>query len=203
MAQTSLARRLRPLKALLLDVDGVLTDAKTWYAGDGKWRRQFCMRDGYGIKKLLDHGFTVGIITASNAEDIRARAEVLKIPHLYQGSLDKVTQFEKFLRVSGLKESEIAYVGDDEPDLPLLERVGFAASVPGAIAPARKVAHYVTKQSGGNGAVREICDMIFASASVLAQYNARSASAGKGSTAKSRAMSGRTQSRAKSERRRK
>lgn len=169
MPKPSPQSRLKKLKALLLDVDGVLTDAKMWYAGDGKWVRRFSLRDGYGIRKLVDNGFIVGIITASNSEDIRLRAEQLKITHFYQGSLDKVSQFEDFLKRTGLKENEIAYVGDDEPDVPVMKRIGFAVTVPGGIKACRKVAHYITKLEGGDGAVREVCDMIFDHAAILAK----------------------------------
>jgi 3-deoxy-D-manno-octulosonate 8-phosphate phosphatase (KDO 8-P phosphatase) len=165
----SLTGRLKNLKALLLDVDGVLTDATMWYVGDGRWARRFSLRDGYGIRKLVDNGFVVGIITASNSDDIKVRAEILKIEHFYFGSLDKISQFEKFLKKTGFKENEIAYVGDDEPDVPVMKRVGFAASVPGGIAPAKKAAHYVTRLAGGDGAVREICDLIYENATALAK----------------------------------
>src|SRR5262245_50351445 len=104
-----------------------------WYVGDGKWSRRFNLRDGYGIRKLVDNGFTVGIITASNSEDIQARAEVLKITHFYQGTLDKISQFNDFLKRTGIKENEIAYMGDDEPDVPVMRRVGLAITVPGGI----------------------------------------------------------------------
>lgn len=166
--QQSLEGRLKPLKALMLDVDGVLTDATMYYSGEGRWVRAFNLRDGYGIRKLLDNGFIVGIITASNSEDIRERARYLKIEHLYQGSLDKISQLKDFMEKTGLMEHEIAYVGDDEPDVPVLKAVGFAATVPGGIYACQEIAHYVTKLGGGQGAVREICDLIFNSADALA-----------------------------------
>jgi 3-deoxy-D-manno-octulosonate 8-phosphate phosphatase (KDO 8-P phosphatase) len=167
MAKPSNKARLKKLKALLLDVDGVLTDAKQWYAGDGKWVRRFSLRDGYGIRKLIDNGFVVGIITASNSEDIRQRAQHLKIEHFYQGSLDKISQLNDFLKKSGIKENEIAYMGDDEPDVPVMKRVGFAATVPAGIGACRKAAHYITKLEGGDGAVREVCDLIFDNSEIL------------------------------------
>ncbi len=162
-----LKNKIRGLKALMLDVDGVMTDAKMVYLGDGKWSRQFSLRDGYGIRKLIDNGFVVGIITASSSEDIRARAEILRIKHFYFGSLDKSSQLDDFLEKTGIKESEIAYVGDDEPDVPVMKRVGFAVTVPGGVYDAKKAAHYTTLLEGGNGAVREVCDMIFDHAEAL------------------------------------
>lgn len=156
----SLVSRLKPLKALLLDCDGILTDAKTWYAGDGQWRRMYSLIDGYGIKKLLDAGFTVGVITASDSDDIRERMKHLKLSYLFEGKLDKTGHFAAFLKDSGLKPSEVAYMGDDDPDVPLLSAVGFAASVPDAMTSASSVAHYITKRRGGDGAVREVCEMI-------------------------------------------
>ncbi len=156
--------RLKPLKALLLDCDGIMTDAKTWYAGDGHWRRTYSLLDGYGIKKLLDAGFTVGVITASDSQDIRERMKHLKLSYLFEGKLDKTGHFAQFLKDSGLKAAEVAYMGDDDPDVPLLLSVGFAASVPDAMTSASSVAHYITKKKGGDGAVREVCEMILKSA---------------------------------------
>lgn len=156
----SISSRLKPLKALLLDCDGILTDAKTWYAGDGHWRRMYSLIDGYGVKKLLDAGFTVGVITASDSEDIRERMKHLKLSYLFEGKLDKTGHFAQFLKDSGLQPDEVAYMGDDDPDVPLLSAVGFAASVPDAMTSASSVAHYITKRRGGDGAVREVCEMI-------------------------------------------
>lgn len=160
----SVSSRLKPLKALLLDCDGILTNAQTWYSGEGKWRRSYSLRDGYGIHKLLAKGFIVGIITASDSEDIRERAKQLKLSYLFEGKLDKTGHFADFLQKTGFDPSEVAYMGDDDPDIPLLKQVGFAATVPAAMESVIDVVHYKTKKEGGDGAVREVCEMILAQA---------------------------------------
>lgn len=157
---SALKTKIRSIKALLLDCDGILTDAKVWYGGEGAWRRAYSIRDGYGLKKLIDAGFIVGIITSSATEDIRERAKSLKIQHFYEGRFDKVKAFEEFKAKTGLKNNEVAYMGDDDPDVPLLEIVGFAATVADALPSALKAVDYVTHNNGGSGGVREVCELI-------------------------------------------
>lgn len=152
--------KLAAIKALVLDCDGVLTDSRIWLDSQGEWRRFFSIRDGYGIKQLISQGYTVGIITQSKSEDIRKRVQVLKIPFLYEGSGDKLVDWKSFLEATGYKGSEVAYMGDDLPDLPLLELSGFSATVPEAVPALHKVAHHVCERPGGLGAVREVCDLI-------------------------------------------
>lgn len=152
--------RLRKIKLLALDVDGVLTDCKTFLDSDGEWRRMFSIRDGYGIKRIIDEGYQTAIITASQALDIKARAQVLKIHHFHEGNLDKFSELQLLLKKTGLKADEVAYVGDDLFDIPVLNAVGFAATVPEAMDEVFHNVQYVTKRPGGNGAVREVCDLI-------------------------------------------
>jgi 3-deoxy-D-manno-octulosonate 8-phosphate phosphatase (KDO 8-P phosphatase) len=145
---------------LLLDVDGILTDCSIFLDSSGEWRRMFSIRDGYGIKMLLDMGYKVGIITASKAKDIGERARELSLTYFFDGSLDKVPAFESAIKDSGFKPHEVAYMGDDLFDLPLLKQVGFAATVQDAMDEVLEAVHYVTKRPAGNGAVREVCDLI-------------------------------------------
>lgn len=152
--------RLRSIKMLVLDVDGVLTDCRIWMDSNGEWRRFFSIRDGVGIKLLQERGYRIAIITGSKAEDIRTRAKNLGIDFFYEGALDKEPAFEKLKTDSGLEPAQMAYVGDDVFDLPLLKRVGFAATVPEAVDEVKETVHYVTRRPGGNGAVREVCDFI-------------------------------------------
>ena len=151
---------LKKIKLLALDVDGVLTDCKIFLDTDGEWRRLFSIRDGYGIKRLHEAGYQTAIITASKAKDIKARAKTLEISHFHEGNLDKLSELKILMKRTGLKPVEIAYIGDDLFDMPVLETVGFAATVPDAMEEVFEVVEYVTKRPGGNGAVREICDMI-------------------------------------------
>ena len=152
--------RLRPIRMLVLDVDGVLTDARIWMDSGGEWRRFFSIRDGLGLKMLRERGYRLAIITASDSEDIRQRAKNLKIDFFYEKAHDKQPAFLELQKVSGLKPTEMAYVGDDVPDIPVLKQVGFAATVPEALDSVKESVHYVTARPGGNGAVREICDFI-------------------------------------------
>ena len=154
------SKNLKAIKALVVDVDGILTDGKIWWHSPGEWRRNFNIYDGVGIRALVEEGFIVAMITGSNAQDIRERKEKLNIQYLYEGIEDKIPSFEDFLKKTNLKASEVAYIGDDLPDVPVLKRVGFSASVPTGMPEAQKAAMYITKKDGGKGAVRELCDML-------------------------------------------
>ena len=153
-------KKLKPIKMLVLDVDGVLTDCRIWMDSDGEWKRFYSIRDGVGIKLLQEAGYKLAIITGSKAVDIKARAEVLGIDYFYEGALNKLPAFEKLKKDSGISTEEMAYMGDDVFDIPLLKTVGFAATVPEAVDEVIQVVKYVTKRPGGNGAVREVCDYI-------------------------------------------
>ncbi len=153
--------RLSQIKMLVLDVDGVLTDCRIWMNSQGEWRRFFSIRDGVGIKRLIESGYKIALITGSKAEDIRSRVKVLGIHYLYEGNLEKIPAYDDLKKKTGFLDSEIAYVGDDYFDVPLLQRVAFAATVPDALEEVKKTVHYITERPGGNGAVREICDYIF------------------------------------------
>lgn len=145
---------------LILDVDGVLTDCRVFMDSDGQWKRQFSIRDGYGIVRLIDAGYKTAVITGSKSRDIEERVKGLGIHYFSQGSLDKTPAFEKILAETGLTEKEIAYMGDDLFDIPILERIGFPATVSDAMEDVLKLASYVARRPAGNGAVREVCDLI-------------------------------------------
>lgn len=153
-------KNLKNIKALLVDVDGIMTDGTLWSHSPGQWRRTFNIYDGIGIRTLIKEGYIVGIITGSDSDDIRERQKKLGVLHLYEGIEDKIPSYEDFLKKTNLKDSQVAYVGDDLADIPVLKRVGFSASVPTAMPLAKKAASYITKKDGGKGAVREICDLI-------------------------------------------
>ncbi|MEN0058805.1 MAG: HAD-IIIA family hydrolase [Bdellovibrio sp.] len=152
--------KLKQIKMLVLDVDGVLTDTRMWFDGS-EWRRFFSVRDGVGIKRLIESGYKIAVITGSKAEDIRARVKSLGIHYFYEGALDKEPSFAQLQQDSGVKPFEMAYVGDDIFDIPLLERVGFKVTVPEAVEEVMESVDYVTRRPGGCGAVREVCDYIF------------------------------------------
>jgi 3-deoxy-D-manno-octulosonate 8-phosphate phosphatase (KDO 8-P phosphatase) len=151
---------LKRIKLLCLDVDGVLTDCRIWLDSKDEWRRFFSIRDGYGLMRLKEQGFLTAIITGSKAKDIRERAKALNIDYFFEGNLNKMPALEEIAGKSELHFDQIAYMGDDLFDLPLLKRVGFAATVPDALESVKKVCQYVTLRPGGNGAVREVCDLL-------------------------------------------
>jgi len=148
------------VKLLLLDVDGILTDARIIVDASGQEIKHFCVRDGMGIKLLQMAGLEVGILSSRLSPPVSYRAKELGIELIIQGELDKLRLYEKIREEKGLSDQEIAYMGDDWIDLPVLERVGLAITVPEAWPPVKDYVHYVTEHRGGHGAVREVCDLL-------------------------------------------
>jgi 3-deoxy-D-manno-octulosonate 8-phosphate phosphatase (KDO 8-P phosphatase) len=152
--------RAKSLKLFLLDVDGVLTDGTITYTHEGNEIKSFHTRDGLGIRLLMESGVEVGLITARESEAVNRRVQDLGIKYVFQKAKNKLEIFEQLLKELNLQASEVGYMGDDWLDLPLLVRVGFAATVADAVPEVLQIAHYVTKRKGGRGAVREVCDLI-------------------------------------------
>lgn len=152
--------RAREIKLLLLDVDGVLTDGTIIYTHGGGESKGFNTQDGLGLRILQDAGVEVGLITARTSEAVNRRAADLKLKYVYQGTGSKLEVYESILQQSGLRPLQTAYMGDDWLDLPLLSRVGLALSPANGVAEIRQQVHYVTSRKGGQGAVREACDLI-------------------------------------------
>jgi 3-deoxy-D-manno-octulosonate 8-phosphate phosphatase (KDO 8-P phosphatase) len=152
--------RLARIRLLLLDVDGVMTDGRIIYDDRGGETKAFDVRDGHGLKMLQRAGIRVGIITGRQSPVVDRRASELGIELVYQGAKDKLLPFREILAKTGLTADAVAYVGDDLPDLPVLRRVGFAATVADAMAELKPHVHYITRAPGGRGAVREICDLL-------------------------------------------
>ncbi len=163
----------KQVQLLLLDVDGVLTDGSITYTADGGESKSFNTQDGLGIKLLQDSGVAVGIITARTSEAVTRRARDLHLTHVYQGKKEKLTVFEEILKETGLRPPQVAYMGDDWLDLPILNRVGFAAAPANAGPEIRQRVHYNTERGGGRGAVREICDLILEAQGQLNRMLAR------------------------------
>lgn len=145
---------------LVLDVDGILTDCKVTLDSSGEWKRSYSIRDGVGIKALIENNYKVAIITGATAIDVRARVKMLGIHFLYEGSVDKMPAFIDLQQKSGFTPDEMAYMGDDYFDIPLLNEVKFSATVPDAMDEVISSVQYITKRPAGNGAVREVCDYI-------------------------------------------
>lgn len=152
--------RLADIRLLLVDVDGVLTDGGIIYDANGVETKVFNVRDGHGIKMLQRHGIEVGIITGRTSAVVDIRARELGIVLVYQGALKKLESYQDVKLKTGFDDSQIAYVGDDVIDVPVMRRVIFAAAPADALNEARSAAHYVTSLAGGRGAVREVCDLI-------------------------------------------
>ncbi len=152
--------RLKKIKILILDVDGVMTDGRVfWLEGHG-WTRHFHVKDGYGLKILMKAGIQVAVISGGESKDVRTRMEFLKIPYVFLGDEDKVKALEKIMQATGFTADQMAFMGDDLFDIPVLEKVGFSATVPHAVDEVKSRSHYVTESNGGWGAVREVADAI-------------------------------------------
>lgn len=152
--------KLKNIRLLLLDVDGVMTDGRIIYDGNGLETKFFNVKDGHGIKMLQRYGIDVGIITGRTSPVVDIRARELGIELLYQGALRKLESYEDVKRKTGLEDSQIAYMGDDIIDVPVMRRVAFAAAPPDALPEVLAIADYVATVGGGRGAVREVCDLI-------------------------------------------
>lgn len=148
------------IQLLLLDVDGVLTDGRIIIDDRGIETKQFHVRDGQGIALLLRCGIGVGFVSARKSASVRRRAKELGVHLVYEGVRDKLEAYGEIKRSLGLKDSQIAYVGDDVIDLPILRQAGLAVSVRDGWEGLRGVVDYVTSASGGQGAVREVAEML-------------------------------------------
>jgi 3-deoxy-D-manno-octulosonate 8-phosphate phosphatase (KDO 8-P phosphatase) len=155
-----LKESLKGIKMLILDVDGVMTDGKVWWIEGTGWTRSFSVKDGYGLKLLMRAGIDIAVISGGDSKSVRERAQFLGIKHVYLGDENKLIALEKIMRDTGLKHEQLAFVGDDLFDMPVLELVGFSATVPHAVTEVKEIVHYITTEPGGSGAVREIADLI-------------------------------------------
>ena len=158
--QRLLLAKAEPVRLLLLDVDGVLTDGRLYYSDEGVETKAFNTKDGLGIRLVQKAEVITGIITARTSRLVARRAEELDIDHIRQGARNKLEQFKSILSETGLKPYQVCYMGDDLIDLGVLTRVGLAACPADAVEEVREVCHFVASRPGGAGAVREICDLI-------------------------------------------
>ena len=154
------ARRAAGLKLLLLDCDGVLTDGRITLVEGGDELKSFHTRDGHGLVMLHRAGLRSGIISGRTSSAVERRARDLGVGFVRQGELNKINAFEEVLGEAGVGASEVAFVGDDVVDIPLMRRSGLAVAVADATEETRAAAHYVTRLPGGHGAVREVCELI-------------------------------------------
>ena len=159
----SIERRASHIKLLLMDCDGVLTDGRLWLLEHGDEHKSFNTHDGLGLSLLHRAGLKSGIITGRTSTAVTRRAEELEIEFVRQGDPNKLEAFAEVLRLAGVDEMEVAFVGDDLTDIPLMKRSELAVAVADAVEETRSVAHYVTLAKGGRGAVREVVEIILKS----------------------------------------
>jgi len=156
-------KMLTSIKLLLLDVDGVLTQGDVVYGDDGRQIKTFNVKDGLGLRLLKAAGIEVGVVTGRRSEALYHRCRDLDITLIFDHIKDKVAVLEELLQKRSYHPKNIAYVGDDLPDLPIMKRVGLAVAVADACEPVRVCADIITGAPGGGGAVREICEQILKS----------------------------------------
>jgi 3-deoxy-D-manno-octulosonate 8-phosphate phosphatase (KDO 8-P phosphatase) len=152
--------RANLIRAVIFDVDGVLTDGSLFLGDDGQEYKAFHSRDGHGMVMLRDSGVLLGVITGRQSEVVRIRMESLGVSHVYQGRRDKLPAYEELRQALGLDHRQLAFVGDDVVDLPILRRVGLGIAVADAHPVVIEHAHWCTQASGGRGAAREVCELI-------------------------------------------
>lgn len=155
-----LTEKVRTICLLVLDVDGVMTDGKIIIDDMGRETKNFDVKDGHGIKILMRYGIDVVLLTGRQSVVVEHRAKDLGIREVHQGVLNKLEIFEVILQKRSLRYENIAFVGDDIVDIPLLKRVGFSVAVADASEDVKKCVDYITKRTGGDGAVREVCELI-------------------------------------------
>ena len=152
--------RAAKIRLAVFDVDGTLTDGRLWYGADGHETKVFHVHDGLGLKQLQAHGVQVALITARISHTVALRAQELDITHVYQGQKDKRHCLQELLDALHLVPEQVAFIGDDLPDLAPMRIAGLAVAVANAHPWIVEQAHWQTRQSGGKGAAREVCDLI-------------------------------------------
>jgi 3-deoxy-D-manno-octulosonate 8-phosphate phosphatase (KDO 8-P phosphatase) len=148
------------IKLVIFDVDGVLTDGRLFYGDDGQEYKAFHSRDGHGMKMLQESGVAIAIITGRTSKVVEHRMANLGIKHVMQGRQEKLPAFEQLSQELGVQPHEVAYVGDDVVDLPIMRRVGLAVAVADAHQLVLQHAHWQTPHGGGQGAARDLCELI-------------------------------------------
>jgi 3-deoxy-D-manno-octulosonate 8-phosphate phosphatase (KDO 8-P phosphatase) len=154
--------KLAELRLVAFDVDGVFTDGRFYLSDDGVESKAFNTQDGFGVRRLIDAGFEVAVISGRKSPAVAKRMAELGVKHVVLGTADKVAAFDELLAGLGIDASECAYAGDDIPDLALLEKVGYPIAVANAVEEVRDFCDYTTMAIGGHGAVREVCDLVLA-----------------------------------------
>ena len=152
--------KLKKIKLFISDVDGVFTDGSFFINGELGEFKKFNALDGLGVKLLQNAGIPVVVISGRHSQATTERMTKLGVEDILQGEVSKSVAYEKMKEKYNVTNEEVSYIGDDVIDLPILRKAGFAVAVPNSVYEARKSAHYITEKKGGDGAVREVADMI-------------------------------------------
>jgi 3-deoxy-D-manno-octulosonate 8-phosphate phosphatase (KDO 8-P phosphatase) len=161
--------KAKKIELVIFDVDGVMTDGSLFMGDDGQEYKAFNSLDGHGMRMLQEGGINAAIITGRKSRVVEHRMKDLGVSRVYQGYRDKIPAYEALMDDVGLVTEQVAYVGDDVVDLPIMTRVGFAIAVQDAHAYVKKHAHWITQNNGGQGAVRDVCELILEAKGLLSQ----------------------------------
>lgn len=153
-------QRAAKIRLLICDVDGVLTDGRLYFGPEGESLKVFHAHDGVGLKMLSKNHIETALISARDSPMVYLRAQELSINHVYTGVANKIDTFDALLKALNLTDCQVAYIGDDTPDLPLIKRAGLGIAVANAHSSIKEQAVWQTVHKGGRGAVREVCDLI-------------------------------------------
>jgi len=156
----NIQKRAEKIRWFIMDVDGVLTDGGIIYDGNGKELKKFCVKDGMGITLLHNAGIKTAILTSRISPMVEKRAKELGIDEVIQGAKNKLELYEKLKKKYSIDDDQILYIGDDFPDLNVLKQVGFPVCVKDSPEEIKNVCIYITKNEGGKGAVREVCELL-------------------------------------------
>jgi 3-deoxy-D-manno-octulosonate 8-phosphate phosphatase (KDO 8-P phosphatase) len=167
--------KAQKIKLIAFDVDGVLTDGGISYTDNGVEIKTFNAKDGQGMSMLADSGYVTAIITARTSEIVARRARDLKVTEVYQGAKNKLIAFQELLEKYNLSAEEVAYVGDDFPDICILSQVGLACCPADAVDEVKNICHFIADKEGGKGAVRQIANLILSSSGQLERFLAHKA----------------------------
>lgn len=162
MTDNDAANPLARIRLVAFDIDGVFTDGRFYLSDEGIESKAFSTQDGFGIRQLLKAGIEVAVISGRRSPAVEKRMTELKVAHVILGCSDKTAAFDALAESLGVTPEEAAFVGDDIPDLPLLSKVGYSFAVANAVSAVREYCDYTTERSGGNGAVREVCELVLA-----------------------------------------
>lgn len=158
------------IRLVICDIDGVFSDGRIYLGNSGEEFKAFHTRDGFGVKALLNANIPVAVITGRNSKIVESRMTALGVQHIYQGCEDKSTAFNELKTTYNIEDNEIAYIGDDMPDLPLIKKVGLGVAVKDAHPLVCHHANFITFNSGGFGAVRELSDLILINQDKFSDY---------------------------------